>query len=633
MSPETGLNGYLILLRRATDIELRDLSWHKFYSCFFCINQRKIRLNPRFIAILLLYPTLNTAETMLPEVVVTATRYAQTSPLASVTIITREEIVKSQAISISDILHGVPGLDVTNNGGLGQNTSIFMRGTESDHILVLINGIKVGSATTGSMAFEHLPISQVERIEIVRGPRSSLYGSEAIGGVIQIFTRHSKKPHVESSISIGADNTYRVTTGFSGSKQDNWLSLYVDHLKSDGFNAFKGNAFTNEPDADGYETESFSTNFGHNFADKGSISAHMLRTKGNTQFDSSFNNSADFTQQVIGVKADYIANDWWLLNLNVGESRDKFDETPQSYFHTTRTVYSLQNNFSLTNHELILGYEEQTDDVASHTAYTIDSITNKGIFAEYQTNFGSTDLLVGFRKDDNEQFGEHTTKNISLGYALSSKVRFIASYGTAFKAPSFNELYFPDYGNPILVPEESESYEIGLIGSRQYYNWSINAYKTKIDKLIATNFAAATNSYYADNINKANITGMDGAISWHQNNWEFNTKVSWLKPEDDTTGNLLPRRAEKSINVELAERHGSARLGVNLLVQSHRYDDAGNTRRLAGYGIVNLTGEYNFTKSWVLKMRVENILGKDYETAYAYNTPDQFWFLSIHFQH
>jgi len=590
-------------------------------------------LNYRFIAILL-YPTLIFAETVLPEVVVTATRYAKTSPLASVTVITQEDIIKSQAINISDVLRGVPGLDVTNNGGLGQVTSVFMRGTESDHIVVLIDGIKIGSATTGGIAFGYIPISQIERIEIVRGPRSSLYGSEAIGGVIQIFTRHSKEPHTEASIGIGADNTYKITTGFSGSNKDSWLSVYANHIKSDGFNACKNavGCFTVEPDDDGYENTSFSTKMGHKFGDIGSIEVNALRAKGNTQFDSSFNNEADFTQQVLGIKADYAANDWWLLNLNLGESKDKFDENPQSYFHTTRTIYGLQNNFFFDNNELIIGYEEQTDDVTSHISYAIDSLTNKGMFAEYQTNFGSIDLLVGVRQDDNEQFDKHTTKNISLGYALNSKVRFIASYGTAFKAPSFNELYFPNYGNSNLIPEESESYEIGWIGNQKHYNWSINVYKTKIDKLIATNFDAANNVYYADNINKANITGMDGSIGWQQNNWEFNTKVSWLKPEDDTTGNLLPRRAKKTINVELAERRGPMRLSVSTLAQSHRYDDANNTRRLAGYGIVNLAGEYHFNKSWTLRARVENMLGKEYETAYAFNTPDKFWFLSLHYQ-
>ncbi len=592
-------------------------------------------MNYRFIAIsLFLYPTLNIAETVLPEVVVTATRYAQTSPLASVTVITREEITKSQAISISDVLRGVPGLDVVSNGGLGQGTSVFMRGTESDHLVVLIDGVKIGSATTGSTAFQYLPISQIERIEIVRGPRSSLYGSEAIGGVIQIFTRHSKQPRAESSIGIGANNTYRITTGFSGSNQNSWLSIYTNHIKSDGFNACNNPAgcFTVEPDDDGYENTSFSTKIGHKFGDIGSIEINSLRATGNTQFDSSFNNEADFTQQVLGIKANYAANDWWLLNLNMGESKDEFDENPQSYFHTTRTVYGLQNNFIFDKHELIIGYEEQTNDVASHTNYAIDSLANKGIFAEYQVDFGSIDLLVGVRQDDNEQFGNNTTQNISLGYVLNTKIRFIASYGTAFKAPSFNELYFPNFGNSNLVPEESESYEVGLLGNQQNYNWSINVYKTKIDKLIATNFDAVSNSYYADNINKVNITGMDGSISWRKNNWEFNTKVSWLKPEDDTTGNLLPRRSKKTINIELAERRGPMRLSVSALAQSHRYDDTANTRRLAGYGIVNLAGEYHFNKSWTLRARLKNMLGKEYETAYGFNTPDQFWFLSLHYQ-
>jgi vitamin B12 transporter len=592
------------------------------------------------LLILVVYPLSSTADNMLPKVVITATRTAQTvdDSLASVTVISRDDIENSQAFTVPDILRGVPGLDISSNGGLGKTSSVFMRGTQSGHVLVLIDGIKIGSATLGTVPFQHLPLSQIERIEIVRGPRSSLYGSEAIGGVIQIFTRQwkGKKPRITVSGGMGADNTYEFDASVSGATENNWYSLGANRMQTDGFNACQGNnsggCFTIEPDDDGYENNSFSAKIGHRFVGNSSISAHAIRTKGNTQFDSSFNNEADFTQQVIGIKADYVINEQWLLNLNVGESLDKFDESAESYFHTTRSTYALQNNFFLENQELILGYEQQIDDVASHIIYTINSITNKAMFAEYQTNFGATSLLVGLRRDDNEQFGEHTTKNISLSYALSHRTRFIASYGTAFKAPSFNELYFPNYGNSALIPEESESYEIGLLGQQQYYNWSINGYKTKIDKLIATSFDAINSSYYADNINKTKIIGMDAAINWHKNNWEFNTKISWLKPEDDATGNLLPRRAEKSLAMEIAEKRGPARLGIDVLVQSYRYDDAANTRRLGGYGIVNLTGAYNLNKNWTLQMRLENMLDKDYEMVYAYNTSGRFWVFGINYK-
>jgi vitamin B12 transporter len=584
----------------------------------------------------------NAADNALPEIVVTATRTAQTleESLASVTVITREEIENSQALILPEILRGVPGLDISSSGGLGKPISVFMRGTESDHILVLVDGVKIGSATVGSVAFEHFPLSQIERIEIVRGPRSSLYGSEAIGGVIQIFTRKGKR--TEASFGMGEDSTYIVSAGLSDTTKQNWYSFYAEYLQTDGFNdcqgSTSGGCFTIEPDDDGYDKTSFSAKLGHRFGENVSLEAHAMQAQGHTEYDSAFQNEADFVQQVLGIKADYVASDSWQLNLSVGQSLDEIDNfgnnAPDSFFHTTRTSATFQNNFSFSNDNiLILGYDYQMDEVDSSTQYTEDSRDNQGLFAEYQTKLGGADLIAGIRSDDNEQFGEHTTGNIGLGYALSPNTRFMISYGTAFKAPTFNELYFPNFGTPSLAPEESESIEMGLMGTQPGYRWSFNVYRTKIDKLIATYFDAATGNFFADNINEAKITGIDGALNWRKEGWEFNIKGSWLKPEDEATGNLLPRRAKKTLNVELAERRGPARLGISWLAQSHRYDDAANTQRLDSYKIWNFTGDYHFNKYWVLRFRVENLSDKKYETARFYNSQGRFWFVSLHYQH
>lgn len=587
---------------------------------------------------------LSAAENALSPVVVTATRTAQTvdESLASVTVITREDIDNSQALTIPDILRGVPGLDITM-GGLGKTASVFMRGTESDHVLVLVDGVKIGSATTGSVAFEHLPLSQIERIEIVRGPRSSLYGSEAIGGVIQIFTRQGKgkKPSITFSGGAGEDNTYQLTGGVSGTTKGTSYSLFANNLQNEGFNDCRGTdsagCFTFEPDEDGYENTSFSARVGQRFGDKANMEIYALRTQGHTEYDSAFDNEADFVQQVFGLKADYVANEHWLMNINVGQSLDETDNfgnsAPNSFFNTTRTSGAFVNNFLFSDKDtLTVGIDYQLDEVDSSTVYTGESLDNKGLFAEYQTQSGDTMLIAGIRKDDNEQFGDHTTGNVGLGYSLSPRTRFLVSYGTAYKAPSFNELYYPNFGNPNLAPEKSNSVEMGFKGKQPYYRWSMTAYHTKIDQLIATNFDAATGNYYA-NINAAKITGVDLSLNWRKKGWEFNTNFSWLKPEDETTGNLLPHRAETTAKVELAERRGPARLGISVLAQGHRYDDAANTQRLSSYGIFNANYEHNFSKNWAVRARLENILDKEYETARFYNTQGRFWFVSVHYQY
>jgi len=599
------------------------------------------------ILILGFYPWTNVAaQQTLPEVVVTATRTAQTvdESVASVTVITREEIDNSLALTVPELLRGVPGLHIINNGGLGKPSSVFMRGTESDHVLVLVDGLKVGSATAGTVPLHHFPLAQIERIEIVRGPRSSLYGSEAIGGVIQIFTRQGKgqKPKMTFSGGYGADNTYQLAGGLSGSTENSWYSLFGEHLQTDGFNDCQGSetagCFTIEPDDDGYQNTSYSVRLGHRFGKSLNMEAFALRTDGHTEYDSSFDNEADFSQQLIGLKADYAASESWLMNLNLGQSLDEMDSfghnSPTSFFNTERTTGSVQSNFLFSNENtLTIGYDYQKDKVDSSTAYTLTSLDNQGFFAEYQSQSGRSDWVMGLRQDDNEQFGKHTTGNIGLGYTLNSDTRLLLSYGTAFKAPSFNELYFPNFGNPNLVPEESDSVEMGFMGTQPFYEWSLNAYYTKIDQLIATNFDAATGRYFADNINKAKITGIDGALNFRNGGWEFNTTFSWLKPEDEATGQLLPRRPESSFMVELAEKRGPARLGVSWLAESHRYDDAANTRRLDSYSILNFTSEYQLNQDWALRVRMENALDEEYETAAFYNTQGRFWFVSLHYQH
>jgi len=609
------------------------------------------------IFIFILCPLINAQGQTLSPAAFTTTRTAQMAnhSLTSVTVITREDIQKSQALTVSDILRGVAGLDVSSMGGIGKQSSVFIRGTNSDHILVLVDGIKIGSATTGTTPFEHWPLSQIERIEIMRGPRSSLYGSEAIGGIIQIFTRQGKdkKSTVMLSAGLGDDDAYRFNGGVLGSTEQNWYSLFAERIQTNGFDDCQGydngGCFTtdeNQDDDDGYENSSYSVRFGQRLGEKINAEIYALRTQGHTEYDSFFDDEADFVQQLIGLKADYAVSNTWRLNLNLGRSLDELDslsritdsgdEIPETHFHTTRTSGNLVNRFLLANNKVFtLGYDYQQDEVDTSIAYEIDSLDNQGLFAEYQIPMGTGKLTTGLRQDDNDQFGKHITGNMSLGYPISPTARIFFSYGTAFKVPSFNELYYRNEfyaGNPNLAPEESNSFEMGLVGGRAHYQWSLNAYYTQIDKLIATNYVPATNNYLADNINKAKIKGFDSSFRWQQNGWEFNSTLSLLKPEDDS-GNLLPRRSERSMMVEIAERRGSARLAMNVLAQGPRYDDAANTRKLAGYSILNLNGEYNFMPRWALRFRVENVLDKEYQTAAFYNTLKRFWFVSLHYQY
>ncbi|OQW93348.1 MAG: hypothetical protein BWK79_11645, partial [Beggiatoa sp. IS2] len=530
-------------------------------------------------------------------------------------------------------------LDSVSNGSLGKVTSVFLRGTEADHVLVLVDGVKIGSPTLGVVSFQDLPVNQIERIEIVRGPRSSLYGSEAIGGVIQIFTRKGDMAnHQELSSGIGTDRTYELHASLAGAEATQWYTLQANHLQSRGFNSCAGNlqggCFTIEPDDDSYDNTSFSLGFGRRFGYI-NLAAQALRIHGNNEFDSAFNNQTDFVQQIVGLTADMVVNDHWQMNWHFGNNRDRLNNsghTLDTDFTTERTTFSWQNNLWLaTGQTLTLGYDYQQDKVDSTVAYTATTRDNHGLFAQYQTKLEKLDILAGLRYDDNEQFGNYHTGNIAFGYPITPTLHAVTSYGTAFKAPTFNELYypgsegFPAYGNPLLQPEESHSVEIGLTSTHDDYRWSLNGYRTHINELIS--------GFPASNLETARILGLESTVNWQLADWEINATLSWLRPENTNTGQLLPRRAEKTLNLDFSRLFGAIRLSGHILAQSHRFEDIANTQRLGGYATLNLQSEYRLSKSWQIRARLDNILDKDYQTALFYNLPGRTAFISVHYQH
>lgn len=590
---------------------------------------------------LLAFPILSFAESILPIVVVTAERVTKTAEesLASVTIIDHQQIKQSQAQSLPELLRGVAGLSLSNNGGLGKSTSIFLRGTESDHVLVLIDGIKVGSATLGSTAFEHIPITQIERIEIVRGPRSSLYGSEAIGGVIQIFTRKGKgivKPNL--SVGAGSYNTSQATVGISGGSNNSWFSANLSGVDSQGFNSCRGEpgvggCFTHEPDKDGYQNFSGQLRAGYRFTNSAEIDIHWLRSEGETDFDGSFQNQSDTMQQVLGAGFRFLPTENWTISLKAGRSWDESenfkDGVFSTRFETQRDSVWLQNDFTIgENHLLILGIDYQNDEVSGTTNYKVTSRDNNGVFGQYLGYFDQNDIQFSLRSDDNAQFGNHTTGNLAWGYTFDNKLRFSASYGTAFKAPTFNELYFPGFGNPKLNPEKSESAEIGLSQMINWGRWAINAYQTDIDDLIA--FDAST--FAPENLDSARIRGLEAILDVRLAQWNIHTNLTLLDPRNQSNDKILPRRARKALNISLDRHFYKYSVGTSLYAVGKRYDDSANKRELGAYTTMDLRAGYQITKAWQVQARISNLFDKNYETAAFYNQAGREFFLTLNYQ-
>lgn len=588
------------------------------------------------------------AEQYLPEVVVTAARTAQTvdQTLASVSIITRQDIEQSQAVDLPDLLRGTAGVDLTRSGGAGQTASVFVRGTESDHTLVLIDGVKISSATLGTSAIQHLPLAQIERIEIVRGARSALYGSEAIGGVIQIFTRKAKlgKPQIQAQLGVGSDNHYQTSLHASHHLATSWLSITANHDQTDGFNACQGSfsagCFTIEPDDDGYKNSSFNINGGYQFDDDNKIELQAMRTQGNVEFDSSFGgNETDFVEQILSAHFESVVTESWISQFKISNfmsEQDTFggNALQPSQFDTERYQFSWKNDVFIGDHHMVnFGYDFQDETVKSDTAYLQTARNNQGFFAQYQAQFDTFSAITSVRYDDNQQFGNYSTGHISLGYALSPHLRLMAAYGTAFKAPTFNELYYPNFGNADLEPEEADSYELGVLGQGLGYQWSVNLYRTDIEKLIATSYNPDSQSFFADNVDEAEITGIDASLKWQWQQWTLNTQLSWLNPEDKTTGLLLARRAEQFGKIAILRALGDMQLGIEWIAQSHRFDDQANQTRLAGYGLLNLTARYQLRPNWSFHLKLNNVLDKEYELARQYNTEGRSVFATVRYQY
>jgi vitamin B12 transporter len=586
------------------------------------------------------------------EIIVTASRHPESADeaLTSVTVIDREQILRQQSRTLPDILAGTAGLAVSNTGGLGKQSSVFLRGTESNHVLLLVDGVRIGSATTGLSAIEQIPLEQIERIEIVRGPRSSLYGSEAIGGVIQIFTRRGGgEPLPSLRLGAGSHGYGQISLGLSGGGERGWYNLSLSKERDEGFNSCSGDPVsfsgcaTIEPDRDGFANLSGNLRAGYRFDNAAEIDIHWLHSDGETEFDGSFQNRSNFRQDVYGAGLNLDINPLWQVKLKAGHSReatDSFKDTAfASDFQSSRTSYSWLNEFSLgEDQQLSLGLDHLRDQVDSGTtAYTVDSRDNTGWFGQYRGQFGAHSMQLSLRRDHNQQFGDQDTGSIAWGYVFDNDLQWMASYGSAFVAPSFNDLYWPadpvwgGGGNPDLLPEESQSAELGISGPLGDGQWSVNLYQTQIDNLIGLG-----PTWAPENISKAQISGLEATINTRVAEWQLGVNLSLLDPQDRSGGanhgKQLPRRAQRMLALDAERSFGRLSLGAHLMAEGDRFDDAANRRKLAAYAKLDLRAGVQLGRDLLLQGRVENLLDQDYETASHYNQPGRSLFVSLNYR-
>ncbi|MCB1637670.1 MAG: TonB-dependent receptor [Thiothrix sp.] len=576
------------------------------------------------------------------EIVITAGRKPQSisETLAPVTVITRQDIEARQADSVAEVLRQVPGLSITNNGGLGKQTAIHLRGTNDKHVLVLVDGIRIGSATLGSTAFENLPLEQIERIEVVRGPRSSLYGSEAIGGVIQLFTRKGSdgtkgiKPQL--SIGYGSHDTRKAALNLSaGDSKGSWFNLDAATLRTDGFNVLDyytdypppdyAPTRVTEPDRDGHANNSLSLRAGHRFANDIALEFSALQAQGDNEFDGAYQNMSDFRQQVLSAKLTAPIGAETALSAQIGQARDDLDSFKDgvysSTFNTRRDSATLQADTRLGNTSLSFGLDFLQEKIESNYAYAVDSRDNTGLFLNSQFQFDRQNRLdFALRHDDNEQFGTKPTGSLAFGHTFSNGVQATLSYGTAFKAPTFNDLYYPNSGNPDLQPETSRNIELGLNGIHPQGDWFVNVFQNHIDDLIEWQDIGG-NVWQPMNVDSARIRGLELGATAHVGDWRLAANATLQQPQADSginQGNTLQYRPERILNLDLDRRFGSLSVGASVHGESKRHTDAYNSAELGGFGTLDLRARYDISPDWKLGLKIGNVLDKDYALSRNY---------------
>ena len=582
----------------------------------------------------------------LPPVAVTATRGAQpvADVLADLTVIDHDEIVRSGAQSLPEVLQRQPGVEITMNGGPGSTSGAFLRGANRGQTLVLVDGLRVGSSSVGATSLEAIPLDQIDRVEILRGPASSLYGADAIGGVIQVFTKRAKGDAFAGSVSAGYGtyDTGNASASVRGNMGPLALALTGGGTRSAGFNAIVNPAnFSYNPERDGYASENVSGSAALAWAPGQDVSAQYLRNRLNNAFDAGapyFDDRTVTTLEAWSVVSRNRLGESWTSIVTVGEGSDDsvsltaFGESP---FKTTQRQYTWQNDWTLPLGALSLAVERREEHLATDTAFDVTQRNTNSVTAVYQLRYDAFAVQANLRRDNSSQYGGKTTGGLAGGYTLSPEWRVTAGFSTGFKPPSFNDLYYPLFSNPDLVPETARNTEVAAYWTSSYADarWEARAigYYNKVGELIVFQCDASFDCrpYNVDDATLKGVTlGLDA--TWHDT--RLTASLDLQRPQDDRTGNLLPRRARQHGALTVLQQAGPVQVGCEFVASSLRYDDAANNVKMGGYGIVNLTLDWAFAKGWSLLVRGNNVLDKNYQLAADYSTGGAQVFAAVRWQ-
>ncbi|MFP3407477.1 TonB-dependent receptor [Pseudomonas sp. SIMBA_065] len=597
---------------------------------------------PSFTATLLCLPLpLLAAERdnalKLPDVLISANRQVEsrTATSAANTIFTRADIDRLQPTSVTDLLARVPGVQVAPTGGRGSVPGIFIRGTKAAQSLVLVDGVRIANATSGDSGLQFLDVNQIERVEVLRGSRSAVYGSDAMGGVIQIFTRRSSGPGLQPRLRLaaGSNQTWQRSLGLSGGDGATRFNLGASLDETAGIDA-TGPSFASDGDHDAFRNKSLNLSLSHTFGERFEAGLNLLDSRGRSEYDNPYGRFdqttnlsyeqkpyTDFSVSSLGTYFDAQLNNTWHSRLELAHSENRDDKRDKlsdehSVFNTYRDQVTWQNDLALgEQHNLLIGGDWYEDRVHASTDFNEDSRWNRAAFIQHRYTGERFSTELGVRRDQNQQFGGQTTWSGSLTVPLNTHNDVLLSYSEGFRAPTFNDLYYPQFSNPDLNPEHSRSYELqwrSQLAADSRLETSV--YRTDLRDAIIFGQDSIPR-----NVASARVNGFELSLDQQWGAWRSQLGLALIDPRDRDSGHTLARRARRTVSLDLDRAFGPFSVGGSWQAVSSSYDDEANRNQLAGFGLLGLRGSWAATDELKLEAKLDNLLDHSHSRArYSY---------------
>lgn len=567
------------------------------------------------------------AEQSIEKITVTANKFEQSinDVLASVNVIERAEIEASNVRDLPSLLNTVVGLDIVSNGGFGQKADVFVRGASAKYTLVLVDGVRISDATSGSVSLTNIPVNSIERIEVIKGARAAIYGSDAIAGVISIITRDAINNTLSATFGSNSYSNYQLAGGVA--KDALSFKYNAGYEETDGFDVTEKDptaAITKDHDDDGYRNKNIGFNLSYHTEDLGQFSAQAQYSEGEGEYDSAYSSDAyDFE--------NYIAKLGWeksSQNYNQGvsvslsqEENEQTGTAVNTFYSTERFEAEYRGLYTLTQTlELSGGVNLLQEDLSGSTATSLhEKRDNKALFigAFYDDDIWLASAVI--RTDDYDYHGRANTYSTGVGYKANKYISVRASHGTAFRAPSLvnafvtNSLYY--VGNSDIKPEEAVNNELGITLTTKWGRYDITIFDNNITNLIENQYDANLGKYVPSNVARVSMQGVEISAEFSALGFEHNANLSFLDTEDETTGKELARRPSEAFNYTLTKSWGYFDANLTMLYRSSRDSISYYDTEIAAFTVFNIAANYQLLDNLALHARIENLTDKEYFTA------------------